>query len=184
VTDFDGETYVPERDDDPGSDRERLARQLDCVRREMSDHNWHTLDELAAACHGSEAGVSARIRDLRKPKHGSHVVERRYAGGGLHEYRLAASGPMPPPRGAISPYRIPPTPKPKRVEADDVPAPEIWFCWHCGAKTSNVKQHALGGFAEVICPEANRRVIGVPSRDLVGGDGTHKPRSARSPLGK
>ena len=71
---------------------------------------------------------------------------------------------------------------PKRVEVGDVPAPEVWFCWHCGAKTSNVKQHALGGYAEVICPEANRRVVGVPSRELAGGDGTHKPRSARSPI--
>lgn len=52
---------------------------------------WWTLAELAAHIgHVSEAGVSARLRDLRKARFGSHTIERRRVpnGNGLHEYRL------------------------------------------------------------------------------------------------
>ena len=81
--DFDGETYEPERD------RERIGRQILCVRSAMSDHRWHVLAEIARTCNASEASVSARLRDLRKRKFGAHDIEREYIGAGLWHYRMA-----------------------------------------------------------------------------------------------
>ena len=74
-------------------DGPRTATQLAAVRRVMASGGWWTLARLreVLASEGiasSEAGVSARIRDLRKPEHGSREVERRRVAGGLHEYRL------------------------------------------------------------------------------------------------
>lgn len=75
-------------------DAPRIATLLSVVRDVMGDGEWFTLAQLQTACdrrgvHGSEAGLSARIRDLRKPQHGSRVVERkRLTDTGLHSYRL------------------------------------------------------------------------------------------------
>ena len=83
---FDGATY------DPALDKERLETQLGKVYRLMRDGKWRTLAEIQAVAGGSEAGCSARIRDLRKPRHGSHCVERRRRGEGkrgLFEYRVS-----------------------------------------------------------------------------------------------
>ena len=70
----------------------RLGRQLAAVQTALADGGWWTLAELAAVAGGSEAGVSARLRDLRKKKWGSHTIERRRRGdptSGHFEYRLA-----------------------------------------------------------------------------------------------
>ena len=80
--DFDGATY------ESGRDRGRLFAQLQRVKALMSDHGWHTLGELERRTGDPQASVSARIRDLRKPRFGGHVIERRYVADGLHEYRL------------------------------------------------------------------------------------------------
>jgi hypothetical protein len=80
--DFDGWTYQHDRD------YQRLKRLLDRVQYRMADGNWWSLWELAERTGGSEASVSARLRDLRKPKFGGHTVERRYVGPGLFEYKL------------------------------------------------------------------------------------------------
>lgn len=85
--DFHGETYEPERD------RDRLRAQLNRVREVMSDEEWRTLGMIAALTGDPEASVSARLRDLRKPQHGSRTVERRYLARGLWEYRLLRVGP-------------------------------------------------------------------------------------------
>lgn len=77
---FDGATYQPDRD------RERLSAMLWRVQAVMADGHWHTLSELSARTGGSEAAVSARLRDLRKPKFGGHQVVRRYVRRGLWEY--------------------------------------------------------------------------------------------------
>lgn len=91
MADFDGKTFVRARD------RERLAAQLTAVRRFMSDGQWRLLAEIAAATGAPEASISARLRDLRKPKFGGLTVERDYVGDGLWQYRvLVAAAPREP----------------------------------------------------------------------------------------
>ena len=80
----DGSTF------DEKQDSVRLGRLLDNVRLCMSDGRWWTLARLSKATGGSEAGVSARIRDLRKARFGGHTVDRRRHPTGLWEYRLEA----------------------------------------------------------------------------------------------
>jgi len=82
MTTFDGKTY------DAGHDRERLRTLLGRVTVKMSSGHWWTITQLARICGGSEAGVSARIRDLRKPKFGGYQIERRRVAGGLWQYRM------------------------------------------------------------------------------------------------
>ena len=88
IIDFDGETY------DRARDHTRLTKQLDRVRFVMEDGRWHSLENIAGRVKTiwgvitPEASVSARIRDLRKPKFGGFHVERRNLGRGLWMYRL------------------------------------------------------------------------------------------------
>lgn len=79
---FDGVTY------DPTRDGERLTSQLERVKQLMLDGQWRTLDQVAAVCGGTTASVSARLRDLRKPKFGPFIVQRTYIGDGLWQYRV------------------------------------------------------------------------------------------------
>lgn len=82
---FDGETF------DAALDEDRLTTQLERVRAFMLRGHWHTLAEIARAVQGSEASVSARLRDLRKARFGGFIVQRRRRGdpkSGLHEYRV------------------------------------------------------------------------------------------------
>lgn len=79
---FDGATYEPEHD------FKRLSGQLAKVREVMSDGEWHTLKYIAYMADGSEAGVSARLRDLRKHRNGARIIERRRQSDGLFEYRM------------------------------------------------------------------------------------------------
>lgn len=69
-------------------DTHRLGRQLERVKSLMADGHWRTLKAISEAVGGSEAGVSARLRDLRKPRFGGLCVSRRRVVGGLWEYRL------------------------------------------------------------------------------------------------
>lgn len=82
---FDGETY------DPQQDSARLSTQLERVLAFMASGDWHTLREIAMHCGGSEAAVSARLRDMRKTRFGAHTVNRRPRHDrerGLWEYQL------------------------------------------------------------------------------------------------
>lgn len=86
---FDGDTF------DPFVDGIRLSSQLSLVASVMADGAWWTIPgvvneiRVRHAVRCSDTGVSARIRDFRKPRHGSHQVERRRVnGGGLWEYRV------------------------------------------------------------------------------------------------
>ena len=82
---FDGETYEEEHDE------ERLSRQIIRVRSIMLDGQWRTLAEIAAITGDPQASISARLRDLRKRKFGSYIVNRRRRGlkkHGLFEYQL------------------------------------------------------------------------------------------------
>jgi hypothetical protein len=58
----------------------------------MSDQQWRTLAEIRAfiKC-GSEASISAPVRDFRKKQWGQNTVNRRRRGQaalGIHEYQL------------------------------------------------------------------------------------------------
>ena len=82
---FDGDTY------DPKQDCQRLTSQLARVKQCQSDEQWRTLAEIAAITGDPEASISARLRDLRKAKYGSYIVEDRARGprcNGLFEYRV------------------------------------------------------------------------------------------------
>jgi hypothetical protein len=79
---FDGVTYNPPRD------ASRLRTQLWRVFVIMTDGREHTLFDLSDRTGGSEAGVSARLRDLRKPRFGAWTVTRRRIEGGLWGYTL------------------------------------------------------------------------------------------------
>jgi len=83
---FDGSTYSHSLDHD------RLETQLGRVHDLMADGRWRTPDEVLTgigSIAGGTAGVTARLRDLRKDRFGSHVVEsRRRARCGLWEYRM------------------------------------------------------------------------------------------------
>lgn len=78
----DGDTYDHDRD---GA---RLNRQAQAVYALMKDGEWRTLLGIAALLDEPEASVSARLRDLRKEKFGSHIVERRYIADGVWQYRV------------------------------------------------------------------------------------------------
>ena len=80
---FHGKTY------NPALDRERLTRALDLVLEALRSGGWWTLHHLAGYAKCSEAGASARLRDLRRKQHGSHLIgRRRVSGGALFEYKL------------------------------------------------------------------------------------------------
>lgn len=84
----------------PILDGHRLSTQQERVFALMVDGRWRTLAEIAGIVRGSEAGVSARLRDFRKRAIGpddphalyrGHKVLRRRRGlpsDGVHEYRL------------------------------------------------------------------------------------------------
>lgn len=85
---FDGATIVPELDES------RLGSQLARVWNACKDSRWRTLTEIAKATGDPEASVSARLRDFRKPRLGSHEVLRHHRGdpaNGLIEYKLIAN---------------------------------------------------------------------------------------------
>ena len=81
---FDGATI------DDAQDHDRLKTLLDRVREYMADGQARSLAQIQAACGGSEASVSARLRDLRKDKFGGHQIDRDRLTGGLYVYRMVA----------------------------------------------------------------------------------------------
>lgn len=84
---FDGATAEPQ-------DFGRLNAQTQRVYDVMKDGLWRTILELqqdifdATGKVDPEASISARLRDLRKPRFGGYTVERRRCGVGLFEYRV------------------------------------------------------------------------------------------------
>lgn len=83
---FDGKTY------EPAEDKDRLSNALARVYDLMRDGEWRTLGEIARFANCSEAGASARLRDLRKDKfremYPNKDVESRRVEGGLFFYRV------------------------------------------------------------------------------------------------
>lgn len=79
---FDGTTYDAEQD------HARLKGQLWRVFQLMSDGRFRTLSEIATQADGTEASVSARLRDLRKEQYGAREIQRERVEGGLWKYRM------------------------------------------------------------------------------------------------
>ena len=93
LPDFDGPDYEPE------FDRERLRGQMGRVylalQTAASRGLWFTLGELRERTGDPEASISAQLRHLRKPRFGSHTIEKRrrgHAEDGLWEYRMGSDG--------------------------------------------------------------------------------------------
>ena len=80
--DYDGRTYQSQRD------KTRLNAQTQRVFNALADGSWWTLARIAELTRSPEASISARIRDLRKPRFGAHTIERRHVAAGLWQYRL------------------------------------------------------------------------------------------------
>ncbi len=83
---FDGDTY------DPAQDQQRLNTALGRIWLLMRDGRCRTLREIASQAGCSEAGASARLRDLRKPRvqrvYPCADVKKRRGGHGLWVYWL------------------------------------------------------------------------------------------------
>lgn len=69
--------------------------QVVAVKAILDSGRWYTFKDLQTNCYAcfevyiSEAGLSARIRDLRKKKYGGSTIERRATEHrGVFEYRL------------------------------------------------------------------------------------------------
>lgn len=90
---FDGDTY------EPLQDKERLETLFERVKSTMAGAQWWTLEELAAQAKGSQASVSARIRDLRKERFGGwEIVRRRLQSApesGVWEYQMTGQHVVP-----------------------------------------------------------------------------------------
>lgn len=87
---FDGDTF------DAGQDGQRLKTQLHRVRHLMADGSWRTLEEIREsleAPYASVPAISARLRDLRKDKHGAWLVSSRRRNQGLWEYQVTKPAP-------------------------------------------------------------------------------------------
>lgn len=82
---FDGSDYDRDRDD------ARLTGQLLRIWEVVQDQQWRTLSEIAKLTGDPEASVSAQLRHLRKPRFGSHTVEKMYIDKGLYKYRVIPS---------------------------------------------------------------------------------------------
>ncbi len=87
-SDFDGVTYEAK------FDSSRLRGEMKRVYEVMAGQYytfWLTLREISRITGDPEASISARLRDLRKAKFGSHTVNRRRRGEasrGIWEYQL------------------------------------------------------------------------------------------------
>ncbi len=79
---FDGATFQPEKD------QARLGAQLQRVAKMLLSGKWYTLAEMESLTGDPQASISARIRDLRKPKFGGHDVQHRRRTTGQWEYRV------------------------------------------------------------------------------------------------
>jgi hypothetical protein len=86
MQEIDGRTY------EVAHDGPRLQSLLVSVLALMRDGEWRTCSEIKATLkRGSESGIGARLRDLRKERFGSLPVEIRRRGlpeEGVWEYRI------------------------------------------------------------------------------------------------
>jgi hypothetical protein len=82
---FSGSDYVSEYD------QARLTGQLKILWDLMIDGEWRTQSEIGDATGYQHSSITAQLRNLRKPKFGSHTTPKRIRGeraNGLWEYCL------------------------------------------------------------------------------------------------
>jgi len=82
---FNGADYKHERDSS------RLTNQHADIFNLMADGEFRTLSQIAKATGHPESSVSAQLRHMRKPRFGSHEVNRRHVLNGLYEYQLVVN---------------------------------------------------------------------------------------------
>jgi len=73
------------------TDKKRLGGQREQIRIVMVDGAWRSLPDLAAAIFAADSSIpsiSARLRDLRKAKFGSYILDKREPRAGYFEYQL------------------------------------------------------------------------------------------------
>lgn len=82
---FNGAVYEPKEDN------LRLVPQYWRIFKTMKDGRWRTLAEIEEITGDPAASISAQLRHMRKPRFGSHEVNKRSRGercAGLWEYQL------------------------------------------------------------------------------------------------
>jgi len=82
------------------ADRERIGRQREVVKAFMLYAGWVTLEDAQKEIQAKYGvfvplpSLSARFRDMRKPRYGGYLVKRQYLGEGLYRYRLFEPAPQ------------------------------------------------------------------------------------------
>lgn len=81
---YDGPEYRPKRDAD------ELRSQSAIIFNLCRDARWRTVAEISEVTGFPENSISAQLRHFRKPRFGSHTVNRRQREGckRLYEYQL------------------------------------------------------------------------------------------------
>jgi CRP-like cAMP-binding protein len=79
---FDGADYIHSRDS------KRLGTQMEQIRDFMEGKGYLTLQEIADATGNPPASVSAQLRNLRKERFGSRIIDKKYVSNGLYSYKL------------------------------------------------------------------------------------------------
>jgi hypothetical protein len=59
----------------------------------QADREWRTLEQLALVTGITAYSIGSQLRNLRKPRYGGHVIEKRRLNDGNYEYRLAQGVP-------------------------------------------------------------------------------------------
>lgn len=75
-----------------------MSRRRTCARIAtiLMDGQWHNARHIARRLRMSTAGITARLRDLRKREYGGHVIAvRRPERPGVYDYRMEAQGVRP-----------------------------------------------------------------------------------------
>lgn len=60
----------------------------------MKDSKWRTLKEINESTGWPSASASACLRDFRKPQYGSNIVDKKYLGQGIYQYKLTVINEM------------------------------------------------------------------------------------------
>ena len=90
MADYDVSIFDGNADGEGAGKDKRLATQLARVFTvlELGGWGWLTLAEIARRANAPEASVSARLRDLRKPRFGGWTIDHHYSEQSGHLYRL------------------------------------------------------------------------------------------------